>query len=696
MHRNLATLRSLLSVFALLGALTVGTVTAQTTQFTYQGQLNDNGSPATGTYDLQFKLFDAASGGAQQGATVNADDITVTNGVFKATLDFGVNAFPGANRWLEISVRTGASTGAYTLLTPRSALTSAPYAIRSLSAATADAATAATTATTATNATQLGGVAANQYVQTNDARLSDARPPTTGSASYIQNSTAQQSSTSFNISGNGTVGGMLSGDTVNATTQYNLGGSRLLFASANLNTVSVGVAAGIAGSGNSFFGALSGLADGSGGGNSFFGYYSGGSNSSGSGNSFFGSAAGQRNFSGSGNSFFGSLTGGFLGQGSDNSFFGHGAGGNAGITNDLHKRNVMLGSAANFRTTPATSSNAAGGDENTFVGYQAGGAATRRNATAIGANTFVGCDDCMVLGNSAVSAYKVGIGTDTPADKLHVVGNGIFTGNLGLGTTTPNFPLSFPSTTGPKIALWGTTSNNHYGFGVQGSLLQIYAGASGDDVAIGYGGSAAFTETMRVKGNGNVGIGTNAPADKLHVNGEVRVANCVRNSAATQIAGTCSSDLRLKRAITPFPALLDKLVRLQPVNFYWRAAEFPQRHFGTTQSYGLIAQEVEAVFPDLVSTDEQGYKAVNYSKLPLLLLQAAKEQHQFSQRLNAENAGLKEQNAVLATRLAALEEALQKLLEQTGMATAPNNNLTNQQRRSSASCRACAASTVEQ
>jgi hypothetical protein len=103
----------------------------------------------------------------------------------------------------------------------------------------------------------------------------------------------------------------------------------------------------------------------------------------------------------------------------------------------------------------------------------------------------------------------------------------------------------------------------------------------------------------------------------------------------TAIAGTCPSDLRFKRDITPFPNLLDKLVRLRPINYYWRIAEYPEQHFGNEPSYGLIAQEVKKVLPELVSTDEQGYKSVNYSRLPLLTLQAVKE-------LKAENDALKQ------------------------------------------------------
>jgi len=84
-------------------------------------------------------------------------------------------------------------------------------------------------------------------------------------------------------------------------------------------------------------------------------------------------------------------------------------------------------------------------------------------------------------------------------------------GNIGIGTATPGFLLNFPDALGDKISLWGS-SGAHYGFGVQGSLLQIHSDNTGSDIAFGYGSSSAFTESMRIKGNGNVGIGTPTPA----------------------------------------------------------------------------------------------------------------------------------------------------------------------------------------
>jgi hypothetical protein len=215
--------------------LSAGAVLGQTSGFTYQGRLTDGGIPANGNYDLQFALFDAADGSNQIGQTKIVSSVPVSAGIFTVTLDFGANAFPGANRFLEISARPNGAA-AFTLLTPRQPITATPYAVRSLNTANAE---------MANNAQQLAGVAASQYVKTDDARLTDARDPKAGNPSYVQNSTNQQAATNFNISGNGTAGGALSGNVVNAASQYNLGGQPALAVSQNVlklgNTAHVGI-----------------------------------------------------------------------------------------------------------------------------------------------------------------------------------------------------------------------------------------------------------------------------------------------------------------------------------------------------------------------------------------------------------------------------------------------------------------------
>lgn len=100
---------------------------AQGTAFTYQGRLDDGGSPANGFYDLCFKVFDSRTNGNQQGPILTNAAAAVSNGLFMLTLDFG-NQFPGGDRWLEIAIRTNGGNDFITL-SPRQPLTPAPYAI---------------------------------------------------------------------------------------------------------------------------------------------------------------------------------------------------------------------------------------------------------------------------------------------------------------------------------------------------------------------------------------------------------------------------------------------------------------------------------------------------------------------------------------------------------------------------------------
>lgn len=122
---------SSLSVLLLAGLLTIQ-ARAQTS-FTYQGRLTENTTAANGSFDFEFRLFSAANGGVQVGSVLSRENIGVTNGLFAVALDFGANAFPGADRFLAISVRPGASVGAFSGLTPRQQVTPAPYAITAAS-----------------------------------------------------------------------------------------------------------------------------------------------------------------------------------------------------------------------------------------------------------------------------------------------------------------------------------------------------------------------------------------------------------------------------------------------------------------------------------------------------------------------------------------------------------------------------------
>jgi hypothetical protein len=114
--------------FALL--LTAGTAAAQqplTAAFTYQGELRVQGAPANASYDMEFRLYPAASGGSPIGGSVAASAVVVSNGLFSIPLDFGPAQFAGERQWLEIRIGA-AGSGSFETLAPRSEITAAPYA----------------------------------------------------------------------------------------------------------------------------------------------------------------------------------------------------------------------------------------------------------------------------------------------------------------------------------------------------------------------------------------------------------------------------------------------------------------------------------------------------------------------------------------------------------------------------------------
>jgi hypothetical protein len=165
--------------------------------FTYQGRLDSQGEPATGLFDFQFGLFDAPVGGVEVAPPVETLALGVSNGLFTAWLDFGSNSFAGTPRWLQVGVRTNASTNGFVLLLPRAFVGSAPQAVASLTTLGVQFRPVASNAPvagdallwTGTNwapgapaATNLAGIltrltALEQYVQTNDPDLDGVPTP---------------------------------------------------------------------------------------------------------------------------------------------------------------------------------------------------------------------------------------------------------------------------------------------------------------------------------------------------------------------------------------------------------------------------------------------------------------------------------------------------------------------------------------
>ena len=101
-----------------------------TTVFTYQGQLRDGGTNANGAYTMIFALYDAVTNGDQIGVSIT-NSLTLANGLFTVNLDFGATPFNGSAVWLDITITNGGTTQE---LSPRVAITPAPYALYAMSA----------------------------------------------------------------------------------------------------------------------------------------------------------------------------------------------------------------------------------------------------------------------------------------------------------------------------------------------------------------------------------------------------------------------------------------------------------------------------------------------------------------------------------------------------------------------------------
>jgi hypothetical protein len=530
---------------------------AQGTAITYQGQLKSSGSAVNSPSDFRFSLFNAASGGTQVGSTVTQNAVAVENGLFTTPVDFGVNPYTSnQNLFLQIEVRNPAGSGSFVPMGSRQALTPAPFSL---------------------------------------------------------------ATRGLNVASNGAVGIGMSPLGFRALTLSN--GMHVDALSLNDGNVSSG----------------------------------------------------------------GTLNQNMLVFGPDNSGQGIGSTGTVGGVNRF---------GLDFHTAYA-----------------------RR----------------MSITNSG----NIGIGTATPANKLSVAGTADFTGNVGIGTTTPAAPLDVLGNL--RILSNGTIRNqavastfgNHNGlietfygpndrFGMAqlpAGKLALYSGDvfGGSAVQIGtMTGASTFSPSMTVARGGNVGIGTEIPAAKLHVIGDTQLDGQLRfadqtwngttgnsasmflaaNASITQVSLNIDSseiggfllrrngtliyyfsldgvafktgggswaalcDERSKNDIQPLTGTLDRLLKLKG-HAYTYKPEFVQegRALPGTQ-IGLVAQEVEAVFPDWVSTGPDGMKQVTERSTTALMVEALRD---LRAEKDAQIASKDAQIAAQGNQIATLEQRLARI-----------------------------------
>lgn len=641
---RVAILKSVLFVFLLI---VPGLASAQTTQFNYQGNLRDGGGPANGAYDLTFRLYDSLTvgTGTAYGSTVLVTNVAVTNGVFSIPVDFGAcpTCFSGATRYLQVDVKPTSGNN-FTTLSPRQAIRSTPYSLRSASAGLADG--LSLTCVNCVTSSQIQSVQGSQITGTILPASIAGTAATLGSNTFSGAQTI--SSGNLNLS---------TGD-LNLTGNINKGGSRFIHnygsqdtfvgqnagnfsMTAGLNT-GVGynvLTANTGGCCNNAFGALALSSNTTGFDNTALGYPSLQFNTTGTHNTATGAFVLTSNVSGIYNTgsgvgaMYGNLTGDYNTASGGEVLHDNTAGccnaavGYYALYKSTGARNTAVGYQAGYTTVVGNATTT--GSSNTFIGANAGGGTSTQisNASAIGANAVVSQSNSLVLGgiigvNGAASSTNVGIGTAVPAQRLTVNGS---------------------------VGVWGTNKTNFYndqgttlrGFVGQGlnSDMSLVSKTPGDWLRIGGTAAIAFWA------NGNADVDS-APNMILTPSNLTAVGVCV--------AGGCPSDVRFKKNIVPLTPTLEKLAKLQPVHFDWRTDQFPDRHFGSERSFGLIAQDVEKVLPELVTEDDKGYKAVNYNELQLLTVQAVRELKEENDLLRATLNNVVNQQQALILQLQAL------------------------------------------
>ena len=281
------------------------------------------------------------------------------------------------------------------------------------------------------------------------------------------------------------------------------------------------------------------------------------------------------------------------------------------------------------------------------------------NATAIGANAQAGCSNCLVLGsvtgyNSATAYTKVGIGTISPQRTLHVNPNG--QGGISIGH---------------DLVSGGYTALNM-------GVSQESGGYTFIQAVQATGATPTYGGLVLNQNGGNVGIRTTSPQAPLHIKQAYNSFPFTGGGIRMEVAGgtsrwdfgidntldfnfsyngvpklffeetdgeiTIVSDMRMKKDIQSIETVLPALMKLQPKSYHYKDNEPNAR-----LSYGFLAQEVEKIFPDFVTTKgPDSLKAIGYQKLNVMAIKAIQEQQLIIENQNK--------------RISLLEEKIEQIL----------------------------------
>lgn len=704
----LPAIRGLAIALLLLLGNTEAPAQAVGSTFTYQGELRSAGAPATGGFDMEFRLYDAEAGGAQIGPAVIRPAVAVAQGLFSVQLDFGPSQFAGDRQWLEVRVR--ASGGSFETLSPRTELTAAPYALGAV-VALANSVTGTSIVDGSIGSADIdpsqvqrrvsGACPAGQFLRAVNADGSVACGADADSGGTVTSIATGAGLTGGPISASGTIsiapGGVGSAQIDSAQVQRRVSGNcpagsavRLVNADGSVACSVIPAAWALGGNHNT---------------NPELDYL--GTNDAAAFEIRTGKARGLRiepsellfdelpvtaNFMAGShvNTIDAGVRGSTIGGGgaptgeSDPILFipgpnrvsdsyGAVAGGYGNHAGDGNPQ-TGEGSFASIgggglNIASATSSTVSGGFLNSASGPGSSVGGGQENQSTGNVSVIGGG-----FGNlSAGPASSIAGGTGNSASG---VGTSIAGGfrNFAIGVRSASTGGEFNCAGGDHSWASGRRAKVRPGTnpGGSGSCSGLtYPGDTGDRGTFVWADSqdADFVSTgsnqFLIRAQGGAAINSNDPAGNgLRVNGTLRVdtlgtaaATTLCRNASNQIAG-CSSSARYKTDIKDLGLGLETALQLRAVAYAWKD--------GGDADVGFVAEEVAAIDPRLVTRNAAGeIEGVKYERLTAVLaggLQelAAREAlaAESQQALEAENAGLRRQLAAVEARLQRLEQLL--------------------------------------
>jgi len=290
---------------------------------------------------------------------------------------------------------------------------------------------------------------------------------------------------------------------------------------------------------------------------------------------------------------------------------------------------ITVSGVSTFSNTLTLSSVAEAGEETVSALFEESGVVKKKS---LGTNAFtsttIPTNAVLTSGNQTVAGIK------TFSSDL------IASSDIGIGVTNPISQLHIKKTTslGPIIQLENAYNGSgadtliRFGDSTENYSYSVGSDDSANSFRISYNGSSyngavpGTNDFLIFSTSGNAEI----PNGDLKVTlGSIAVGN-ISNSAtdgridaSNDVVAFSTSDIRLKNNIKTIDKALDKVNSIQGIEFDWIEKE--KVHGNSGHDIGVIAQEIEKVLPDVVTTRDNGYKAVKYEKIVPLLIEAIKE-----------------------------------------------------------------------